>query len=264
MGPVTAQAGRAGITIETMDAPTPTRTTPRCGAETVLTVGVRSCPYLADHGFQDMTVLPGAFFIDFALSAHRERFGDAAITVRNAVFHHPVILFENGDARLSIETTDRETCVEHSFGEQTAGEPSTIPRTPAALLEVHPLESASGEIHSALSVETFQATVRGRSRGEAASMRRSSANGNRYGPVFNFCRRFGDDGDSSTGTDSRPAAGDRERKQVLPSPVARCRDTTVVGLYPRARSDLRPSSIERADIADLPVPDRLWARANAA
>ena len=31
-------------------------------------IGVRSVPYLADHGFQDMVVLPGSFYIEMALS----------------------------------------------------------------------------------------------------------------------------------------------------------------------------------------------------
>ncbi|HTF14475.1 MAG TPA: hypothetical protein VK643_07380, partial [Burkholderiales bacterium] len=42
------------------------------GASAEFRVGVGSVPYLADHGFQDMVVLPGSFYIEMALSMERE------------------------------------------------------------------------------------------------------------------------------------------------------------------------------------------------
>src|SRR5882672_7899651 len=47
-------------------------------------VGLRSHPSLADHGFQDMVVLPGAFYVALARR-------DARV-LHNVVFHHPLIL----------------------------------------------------------------------------------------------------------------------------------------------------------------------------
>src|SRR2546427_5738852 len=35
-------------------------------------IGIRSVPHLADHGFQDMVVLPGSFYIETALCVDRE------------------------------------------------------------------------------------------------------------------------------------------------------------------------------------------------
>ena len=40
-------------------------------------VGVQSLPALADHGFQDMVVLPGTFFVEMASALHRELFNEA-------------------------------------------------------------------------------------------------------------------------------------------------------------------------------------------
>ncbi len=60
--------------------------------DSVLSVGVRTFPYLADHGFQDMVVVPGSFYVDLGLSAHRERFGRASVTDaqrRISEPHHP-------------------------------------------------------------------------------------------------------------------------------------------------------------------------------
>src|SRR5437762_5939465 len=53
-------------------------------------IGVRSVPYLADHGFHDMVVLPGSFYIEMAVCVERELSGRAPGLVRNVIFHNPV------------------------------------------------------------------------------------------------------------------------------------------------------------------------------
>ena len=55
-------------------------------------VGIRSLPYLADHGFQDMVVLPGSFYIEMALRVEREVSRRVPSIVRNVIFHNPIIL----------------------------------------------------------------------------------------------------------------------------------------------------------------------------
>src|SRR2546430_17725046 len=57
-----------------------------------LRIGVRSVPYLADHGFQDMVVLPGSFYIHLALVGYRELFKRVPGLVRNVTFQNPIIL----------------------------------------------------------------------------------------------------------------------------------------------------------------------------
>src|SRR5206468_7679535 len=55
-------------------------------------IGVRSVPYLADHGFQDMVVLPGSFYVEMALCVEHEISKRLPGIVRNVTFHRPVIL----------------------------------------------------------------------------------------------------------------------------------------------------------------------------
>ena len=55
-------------------------------------IGVRSVPYLADHGFHDMVVLPGSVYVDLALRLARELSPGVAGRVRNVTFHNPIIL----------------------------------------------------------------------------------------------------------------------------------------------------------------------------
>ena len=102
------------------------------GVDAAFSVGVRSFPYLADHGFQDMVVLPGSFYVDLALSVHRERFGRASATVRNAIFQSPIIL-SNEDTQVTVEVTDRGTFVEYVFYEHVrAARSSGLPARAAA------------------------------------------------------------------------------------------------------------------------------------
>src|SRR6185436_15139366 len=55
-------------------------------------IGVRSIPYLADHGFHDMIVLPGSFYIEMALSVERKLTKRVPSLIWNVTFHNPIIL----------------------------------------------------------------------------------------------------------------------------------------------------------------------------
>ena len=55
-------------------------------------ISVRSLPYLADHAFQEMVVLPGSFYIEMALSVHQDPSKCAPSVVRNVTFQNPVVL----------------------------------------------------------------------------------------------------------------------------------------------------------------------------
>ena len=58
-------------------------------------VGLRSFPYLADHGFHDLAVLPGAFHIELVRRIHRELFGRDAVSLRDIEFANAVILTDD-------------------------------------------------------------------------------------------------------------------------------------------------------------------------
>src|ERR1700730_2253062 len=88
-------------------------------------VGVRSLPYLADHGFQNVVVLPGSFYIQAALLIHQGIFRQPARKLRNIKFQNAVILFEEDTV---IEVKVRESAdktVEYYFFESNVDENST-------------------------------------------------------------------------------------------------------------------------------------------
>jgi FkbM family methyltransferase len=219
---------------------------------TFISVGVRSFPYLADHGFQGMVVLPGSFYVDLALSAHRERFGASAVTVRNAVFQSPIIL-SSEDTHLSVDVTDRGTFVEYVFFEQVAPGGGRQPRS-AARLEIHAPMAGSGDaLVDSSSVESFQAAARPVLDG-TQFYKALGDNGNRYGPHFQLLNSIW-----------------RDRDRVLAQVVVPARDTACRPVLLDVATQLLSAftvdrgqtfilhSIDRIDIHDLPYPERLWA-----
>ena len=80
-------------------------------------IGVGSVPYLADHSFQDMVVLPGSFYIEMALCLDRELAKRDARLVRNAAFHNPIILSAE-DTVIKVEAREHgDQRVEYTFYE---------------------------------------------------------------------------------------------------------------------------------------------------
>ncbi len=72
-------------------------------------VGIRSQPYLADHGFADMIVLPGSFYIALALQHHREDFDETPQVLRNirfqsVIYSDPNLAYANEKLVVSTAT----------------------------------------------------------------------------------------------------------------------------------------------------------------
>src|SRR5215475_5155989 len=108
-------------------------------------IGVRSVPYLADHGFQDMVVLPGSFYIEMALCVDRELSKGTSGLVRNVTFHSPIILSaEDTTIKVAVrEHGDRR--VEYMFYEADVEDGSAQPSAQqyAATLEIDRNQSTS-------------------------------------------------------------------------------------------------------------------------
>jgi FkbH-like protein/FkbM family methyltransferase len=226
-----------------------------------LSVGVRTFPYLADHGFQDMVVVPGSFYIDLALSVHRDRFGRASATVRNAKFLSPVIL-SSDDTHITVDVTDRGTFVEYVFYEHVAAAlgSGAQPRS-AAQLEVHPLTTGSdGSRSESWSVESFQATAQVVLDGKQF-YKTLRANGNRYGPQFQQLTSIWRDRDRALArTTVPPRETENDARACRPLLLDAATQLTSVFTVEQGQTFIL-RSIDRIDVPDLPYPDRLWTRA---
>lgn len=225
--------------------------------------GIGSAPYLADHGVQGMTVLPGSFYIETALRIDRETSGCVPRVVRNATFHNPVILVAN-DTTLDVEATDHgEGRVEYTFYEQSGeidGAAGAV-RPYAAKLEIDrnpltPRISGAGEF----SLQAFQA----QSHSTIDSQHFYGAlreNGNEYGPSFQNLSSIWRTGQQCLG---KIAVARRERES--PSHIVHTAlldaITQLMAPFVEGRGKafvLR--SMERLEVIDVNFPDTLWAHA---
>src|SRR2546425_10338792 len=134
-------------------------------------IGLRSVPYLADHGFQDMVVLPGSFYIEKALSLE----GGVPRRIRNITFQNPIIL-SSEETIIKLKVEDHgDGPVKYVFYE--AGDEQC-----AAALEID-REGSTSAGQDGPFIEAFQA------RGQAVIdsetfYKKLREKGNQYGPGF--------------------------------------------------------------------------------
>jgi FkbH-like protein/FkbM family methyltransferase len=199
-----------------------------------------------------MVVLPGSFYVDLALSAHRERFGRAPVTVRNAVFQSPIIL-SSDETHVAVDVTDHGTFVEYVFSEQAAAarNGSGQPRS-AARLEIHPPTAGSEKHSGSSSLESFHAAAPRVLEGKQF-YETLQDNGNRYGPHFQLLSSIWRDRD-------RVLAQIIVPRETAGRPVLLDVATQLLSVFTVDRGQtFILHSIDRIDIQDLPYPDRLWA-----
>src|SRR6266705_985699 len=226
-------------------------------------IGVRSVPYLADHGFQDMVVLPGSFYIEMALCVDRELSKRVPGIVRNVIFHNPIILSEE-DTVIKVETKGHgDRRVEYMFYEAGIedGSARSSARQYAAKLEIDRSQSTSrGAGTDAFSIEAFQA----RSHAVIDSehfYRALRENGNQYGPRFQNVSSIWRAGEQSLGRLS-VARQHRETEPHYLHPSLLDSMTQLLAPFIMEKGKtfvLR--SIEKVEITDVNFPDTLWAHA---
>ncbi|HLM79960.1 MAG TPA: FkbM family methyltransferase [Terriglobales bacterium] len=233
---------------------------PSLKASAEFRISTRSLPFLADHAFRDMVVLPGSFYIEMALSVHQDVFKRVPAVVRNLTFQNPVILSsEDTIIRIAVRNIGDSTA-EYTFYEAATGSaesPSSNP--PAAKLEIDCRPPGQREfLDESFSIEAFQAQSH-----EVVNSDRFYKdlrdNGNQYGPRFRCVSSIWRAGNQSLGKVSwqhsdgeayslRPALLDSMTQVLAPFMMAQGRTFVL-------------RSIDRIEIASLNFPATLWCHA---
>ena len=222
-------------------------------------VSTGSLPFLADHAFQDVVVLPGSFYIEMALSVHQEVFKHAPVVVRNVSFQNPVFLSaEDTLIRIEVRKNGADTA-EYTFYE-TAGDGSAPMRNQCvAKLEIDFLQSARRElIDESFSIEGFRAQAHDVI-GSDRFYKDVRENGNQYGPDFRCVSSIWRAGNQSLSSLSCPLSEsetDGTRCRLLDSMT----QTLAPFMMARGRTFVL-QSIERIEIANFNFPSSLWCYA---
>ena len=237
--------------------------TPPLDASAEFTVGVQSAPYLADHGFHDMVVLPGSFYIDTALRVHRERGNPVAGVVRNVSFHNPIIL-STQDTVVEIAVRNLgDGRVEYTFYEAgTEDGRAKLPgRQHAARLEIDSAPAPSRRPGTdPFSIEAFQA----RSQvviDSGSFYAKLRDNGNQYGPTFQRISSIWRAGDQCLGRLSvaRPD-GDVESHAMHPSVLDSMTQVLAPFVMEQGKTFIL-RSIDMVELAGGALPETLWGHA---
>src|SRR5262245_6101684 len=225
-------------------------------------IGVRSVPYLADHGFQDMVVLPGSFYIEMALSLERELSKRLPDLARNVTFHNPIILSAD-DTVTEVEIKDHgDGRVEYTFNEADVAKGSATRPTQqhAVKLEIDRNQTSMEAATDAFSIEAFQAQSHA-VLGSELFYKTLRDNGNQYGPSFQNVSLIWRAGDQSLGKLSAA----RQESEIEPH-----------GLHPSLLDSMTQllasfvmekgktfilRSIEKVEVTDANFPDTLWGHA---
>lgn len=226
-------------------------------ASAEFSVGVRSIPYLADHGFQDMVVLPGSFYIEMALSVDRKLSKRVPGLVRNVRFHNPIILSAEdtvikvevrGHGDNSVEYTFYEAVVENGDSQQYAAK-LEVDRNPSTSLpvdtDVFSIEAFQAQSHGVIDSEHFYKTLR--------------KNGNHYGPCFQNVSSIWRAGDHSLGRLS-VVRQDGEPHGLHPSLLDSMTQLLAPFIMEKGKT-LILRSIEKVEVTDVNFPDTLWGHA---
>ena len=148
--------------------------------------GLRSLPYLADHGFHDMAVLPGAFHIELVRRIHRELFARDAVSLRDIQFENPVILTDD-DIAITVRIEQRlDGWVSYELFEVASEVVGHSPAMqPCARLQVEfdPATPSGGNVPASFDAEKFPGSAPAIANA-GDFYRQLRSNGNQYGPHF--------------------------------------------------------------------------------
>lgn len=226
-------------------------------------VGVESAPYLKDHGFQDMVVLPGSFFVEMARCVDRELSRSVPGKVRNVSFRRPVIL-GNGDARIRVEVKEngdgRAAYTFHEIDGLDDGAGSSGPEHTARLEIDRNGPPAPGEDRAAISLSDLRALsdeVIDADRFYAAL----SANGNQFGPSFRNVTTIWRAGNETLGKLSiaplNGSGGDAGFHPGVLDSITQVLASFIVG---ESRTFVL-RAVESIELSDQHLPDTLWVHA---
>jgi FkbH-like protein/FkbM family methyltransferase len=218
-----------------------------------VTLGIGSLPYLADHGFQDMVVLPGSFCVATTLRLHREIFKSSAGILRNIKFQRPVIL-SNEETLIKIEARQAATSlVEYLFFQPTD-------TSHFASVEVNDAE-ATEKLATKFSIEAF--TVQDSSLIDTKEFYRAlRQNGNQYGPRFQNLSAIWRSGNHALGRLSLSRRDlESQPRHLHPAVLDSITQLLATFIFEKGRA-FALESIDQIEISDSHfLETTLWARA---
>ncbi|MGH8689267.1 MAG: polyketide synthase dehydratase domain-containing protein, partial [Burkholderiales bacterium] len=216
-------------------------------------VGLSALPYLADHGFRDMLVLPGSFYLELARRAARDHLRLAPRALRNVSFDRPILVGAD-EASIRVEVTDHGDGRASCAFREAAGDDAArleIDLRPAlrraAAAEAFSIDAFRAQSDAVLGADRFYAMLR--------------ENGNHYGPAFQKVSALWRTARGALGEISVPAGdGDAGAQALHPSVLDAMVQVLASVVVDEGRTFVL-RSIERVELPGGDLPETLWAHA---
>ncbi|MFT3868858.1 MAG: FkbM family methyltransferase [Nibricoccus sp.] len=224
------------------------------GATATVRIATASFPYLTDHGFQNLVVLPGSFYIEAVLCIHAEHFGTMPSRLTHIEFLNPVIL---SDAE-TLLTASIERTTEHSFRYtfREGGDASSPTPPPCARLEVITgWPTPSGQCPAPSPTEKSEYHT-----DQTGYYEQLAKNGNQYGPEFQIVQKVWRNGPEALGQLAMPIAKPGQIHQLHPillDGVAQLLASFSIA----GGSTFILRGMEKLEIFDLAFSGSVWVRA---
>jgi FkbH-like protein/FkbM family methyltransferase len=227
-------------------------------------IGVRSDPYLADHGFQDMVVLAGSFYLEMARCVDRELTQRLPRVIRNVTFHSPVILGPD-DTVIRVDVRNLgDGRVGYGFYEASDenGDARQSTRQYAATLEIDRHASATSQAGMGpFTIAGFQARARSVVDSDRfyTQLRR---NGNQYGPSFQRVVSVWRAGNQSLAwLAAERRDGEREPPGLEGASLLDGMTQVLASIVMDRGQTFILQSIDQVAVTDSEFPERLWGHA---
>jgi FkbH-like protein/FkbM family methyltransferase len=212
-------------------------------------ISLGSLPYLADHAFQSLIVLPGSFCIETALRLHCDALKRDAGALRNIEFRQPVILSDQ-DCVIRIEVREKGTgVVEYQFSE--AANEDCFARLEIADAEPRKTESPAFSITESRAGSFTEGKE---------FYERLRQNGNEYGPRFQNLLAIWRQGDRAWGRlllSQNDCGSTRNLDLTLLDSFTHLLAACVI----EKNRAVALKAIDRIQIWNTNFPETLWARA---
>jgi acyl transferase domain-containing protein/acyl carrier protein len=227
-------------------------------------ISAEAFPFLKDHRVHAEIVLPATAYLEMALEAASEAFGeDASITIENVTFERALVLAESETRTVQIVLTRQmparfEWQIFGAAGETAAGQAPGFARHARGEIRVLPPEEHGIECAEPVAV------VRARCKAKTSSADHYQAMADLhydYGPAFQGVEAVWAGSSEAVGQ-LKPAPSDARRFQAHPAFLDAALQVVAAGLSAAVRHTLVPVSVRRFRIhKQSGLSGALWAHA---
>ncbi|MCW9096523.1 MAG: polyketide synthase dehydratase domain-containing protein, partial [Ignavibacteriaceae bacterium] len=225
-------------------------------------ISLTDLPYLADHAFQDMVVLPGSAYIEMAIVIYNQLYYKVPNVVKEIKFENIVLLSEK-KTNIVFEIISRTNDeLKIKFAEKTDSQMPDFKNSLSTTLTIKRQEKLHGSETDKLEISEFQKRTKINIKSEEF-YKKLSGNGNQYGPKFQNIKEIWIKNDEALGKlISNSSEIDLKDDHFLHPSLLDSFTQLLSSLSESKGRTFVLNSIDEIRITNLNFPEEVWCKAN--